>query len=326
MMWCCRPCVEACPVFRGVAREVMYEVMELLMGSPLAMLRLHRCLLVEAVLALVMLSAQIVIFLVSFPSVDPKEMRMLIFLVLVPMIVSAFRLPLLVRMQQRCRQLAQQIDNQNAAIATGMVQLLSSRRSKRVQGISVFLICWYAFGVSWNYIGKPCRDITEPIKFWKMKPESLPCESWEMICTLLFLANGALGGMLCVAPKAVGIYQGHFLPSQTRGIPVHLLPRCLPEQVLGTPGAPTFADSDPTCSICIEVFRDGESVRQLPCGHCFHTACGDAWLTRSATCPMRCRTDLWGLVHAEQLDAPLVSRPEEETIGFSVSGPLVTIA
>lgn len=322
-MWrCCRRCAERCQELRGVASVVLCEIMEVVLGSPLALLRLHQCLLVEAMSALMMLPAQMVVFIVSFGSANPRDTAVLMVLVSVPTVVSAIRLPLLVRMKLRCGQLAQQFENQNAAVATGMVRLLSSPSSKCVQAMSVFLICWYAFGVSWNYIGKPCKDITEPIKFWKMKPESYPCELWEAICTLLLLANGTLGGLLCIAPQSVGIYQSHFLPSQSRGMPVHLLSRFLPEQSIGTPGAPTFADSDPTCSICLEVYKIGESVRQLPCGHCFHTACGDAWLTKSATCPMRCSTDLWNLVRAEQSDAPLVSFLEGETIGSQVGALL----
>ncbi len=40
-----------------------------------------------------------------------------------------------------------------------------------------------------------------------------------------------------------------------------------------------------TCSVCMESFASGESVRQLGCGHRFHSACLQPWLELSRTCP-----------------------------------------
>ncbi|OEL22758.1 hypothetical protein BAE44_0016224 [Dichanthelium oligosanthes] len=46
------------------------------------------------------------------------------------------------------------------------------------------------------------------------------------------------------------------------------------------------------CAVCINVVRDGETVRRLPaCGHTFHTTCVDGWLRAHPTCPM-CRADV----------------------------------
>ncbi|GJN12882.1 hypothetical protein PR202_ga31203 [Eleusine coracana subsp. coracana] len=46
------------------------------------------------------------------------------------------------------------------------------------------------------------------------------------------------------------------------------------------------------CAVCINVVRDGETVRRLPaCGHAFHAPCIDGWLRAHATCPM-CRADV----------------------------------
>lgn len=40
------------------------------------------------------------------------------------------------------------------------------------------------------------------------------------------------------------------------------------------------------CSICLENFKDKESVRTLPCLHQFHEHCVDQWLHRSQQCPV----------------------------------------
>jgi len=41
------------------------------------------------------------------------------------------------------------------------------------------------------------------------------------------------------------------------------------------------------CSICLNEFQAGETVRRLgSCGHCFHKSCVDLWLLRRADCPL----------------------------------------
>ncbi len=50
-------------------------------------------------------------------------------------------------------------------------------------------------------------------------------------------------------------------------------------------------DAD-VCAVCIEEYADGDGLRELPCGHRFHAACIDEWLTKQqATCPL-CKLDV----------------------------------
>lgn len=58
-------------------------------------------------------------------------------------------------------------------------------------------------------------------------------------------------------------------------------------------------ESDPsheTCSVCLQDFADGESVRTLPCLHHFHLGCVDPWLQQRgrnlAACPV-CKTKVF---------------------------------
>ncbi|RFU24763.1 hypothetical protein B7463_g11573, partial [Scytalidium lignicola] len=59
----------------------------------------------------------------------------------------------------------------------------------------------------------------------------------------------------------------------------------VPPELLSTPG-----DS---CAICIDTLEDDEDIRGLTCGHAFHAACLDPWLTsRRACCPL-CKADYY---------------------------------
>uniref|UniRef100_H2YE69 RING-type domain-containing protein n=1 Tax=Ciona savignyi TaxID=51511 RepID=H2YE69_CIOSA len=44
--------------------------------------------------------------------------------------------------------------------------------------------------------------------------------------------------------------------------------------------------SDSVCAICIENYKVGDVIRELPCQHLFHKKCVDPWLHNKHTCPM----------------------------------------
>lgn len=44
--------------------------------------------------------------------------------------------------------------------------------------------------------------------------------------------------------------------------------------------------NEQACVVCLEVFREEEAVRILPCFHQFHRTCIDPWLRQQAKCPI----------------------------------------
>ncbi|KAL6620567.1 hypothetical protein ACP70R_035706 [Stipagrostis hirtigluma subsp. patula] len=65
------------------------------------------------------------------------------------------------------------------------------------------------------------------------------------------------------------------------------------------------ADAEAACSICLSEYREGEMLRVMPeCRHRFHLTCLDAWLRRSASCPV-CRSSPIPTPVATPLSTPL---------------------
>jgi len=51
--------------------------------------------------------------------------------------------------------------------------------------------------------------------------------------------------------------------------------------------APKVAENEAEeCSLCLEEFKEGEELLQLPCHHLFHENCIAPWFRRSLTCPL----------------------------------------
>ncbi|GLT84512.1 hypothetical protein SLE2022_027370 [Rubroshorea leprosula] len=60
---------------------------------------------------------------------------------------------------------------------------------------------------------------------------------------------------------------------------------------------------DAQCSICLGEYEEKEELRIMPkCGHNFHLACIDVWLTKQSTCPV-CRFPLHNSFSSAEVDS-----------------------
>eukprot|EP00931_Biecheleriopsis_adriatica_P021957 TRINITY_DN14220_c0_g1_i1.p1 TRINITY_DN14220_c0_g1~~TRINITY_DN14220_c0_g1_i1.p1 ORF type:complete len:173 (-),score=25.24 TRINITY_DN14220_c0_g1_i1:104-622(-) len=75
----------------------------------------------------------------------------------------------------------------------------------------------------------------------------------------------------------------------------------------GPYGSAEEASSSQTlCPVCLEPFKEGERLLQLPsCGHLFHRNCLEPWMARRGSCPS-CRAPVDAAMHAAQQAAEAV--------------------
>mmetsp|Transcript_50091 Transcript_50091/g.119176 ORF Transcript_50091/g.119176 Transcript_50091/m.119176 type:complete len:288 (-) Transcript_50091:68-931(-) len=70
-----------------------------------------------------------------------------------------------------------------------------------------------------------------------------------------------------------------------RGIREDVLETCTTRLRYSSASPPPKGGTE--CSMCLLDYADGEELRRLGCGHCFHVACVDEWLVRHQNiCPL----------------------------------------
>lgn len=131
--------------------------------------------------------------------------------------------------------------------------------------------------------------------------EANDMQQWVLtVSSVFFTFLISLGCFLICLQAGYFPMNSHFLFALHKG-------RMTEEQVLQFPaikyGAGEGNTQQTSCPICIEEFQAGETLRQLPCHHQFHTECIVPWLDRHSVCPM-CKVELSEFTEENALVTP----------------------
>mmetsp|Transcript_25553 Transcript_25553/g.38730 ORF Transcript_25553/g.38730 Transcript_25553/m.38730 type:complete len:391 (+) Transcript_25553:135-1307(+) len=131
--------------------------------------------------------------------------------------------------------------------------------------------------------------------------EANEIQQWVLTVSSVFFAFLTSLGCLLICLQA-----GYFPMNSQFAFALHK-GRMTEEQVLKFPtikyGVGEGNTKQASCPICIEEFQVGETLRQMPCHHQFHTECIVPWLDRHSVCPM-CKVELSDFTEETSLVTP----------------------
>jgi len=220
---------------------------------------LYRVHLFEAIVALLLMLLQLVLLLTFPGSVwDPAKVEVLLLMLftLFPISVTIVRLPVLVGMERRCRELVLSFERAEQRVDHMMMSLLHSQAGRDVRLLSGLLAFWYGFSIFWESAAPPCRDVDA------FNVDVLPCDTLACSCITLCNVNVVLFSASFLAPNMIRWNRDRFVPQRHKGIPMEML-RQLPTFEFGRSNSPVTTAE---CYICLEDFAVGDRIRSLPCG------------------------------------------------------------
>jgi hypothetical protein len=143
-------------------------------------------------------------------------------------------------------------------------------RSSKVVSIATY--GWFILGVVWILNSTYCR----------------PCPGlYRLSLAVIFTAVARLVVTLVV------FY--HSFPPRFPGNTQQPKPQGATQNIIDTLPLVEFSKespvSEPSCAVCLCEFEWSDTLRRLPCGHCFHRSCIDKWLKRNKVCPL-CLQDI----------------------------------
>jgi len=146
---------------------------------------------------------------------------------------------------------------------------------------------WFIVGQTWIYTLQSCQQTARPLY--------LLC----LILMILFYAALACPLLIvigvCLFLPCVLIFHRYFGPragapeTTIQKLPTRVHPGQVPQPVPSI--SDDEKDNEEICSICMEAYKKGDKLKQLPCKHEFHDSCIDRWLNLKNACPL-CRAPI----------------------------------
>lgn len=231
--------------------------------------------------------------------------------------VIAFRLMHVVGSRSSTSQEQLTLDGNNNVGADFLLNLRHKGAMPRMLAFFTWLLALPFFSL-WTFVGTKW--------FWDVmqkSPQCMPSEAqmwfsgfWLALCYIWIVIHVALGAVAFILERRVQLAEGNIMavtdadtlarwgqigrlagfrdlegPTATGMTPaeIHALP------LISATASDVERDSESCeCSICINIFEEGEKLRCLPgCGHTFHRTCIDLWLLRSTDCPL-CKRNVRG--------------------------------
>mmetsp|Transcript_81162 Transcript_81162/g.219873 ORF Transcript_81162/g.219873 Transcript_81162/m.219873 type:complete len:379 (-) Transcript_81162:303-1439(-) len=192
--------------------------------------------------------------------------------VIVHCLLHFLQSPLRLALLRRLRSRGSSIGEGQEVDIEGEVRRLTSSRVWRVStALSTAAYAWFVVGVVWLLNADFCQPCPE---LHRLALGVMVVAIMKPILTLaafrLSFGRGAAADMVeqRVAPK---------------GACEELIARLPLEQ---HPYEQLLPEGQCSCAVCLSDFEGGETLRRLPCGHKFHSACIDKWLRRNKVCPL----------------------------------------
>ena len=129
----------------------------------------------------------------------------------------------------------------------------------------------------------------------------------------------------CDAPA--GFETSRSAPAETSRAPPAAAPTAAAPAPAASPASSVGVSyDDAECSVCLVLFAEGDELRQLPCGHSFHTSCIDQWLLDKGRPPPTEREPVRGLAacplcRVKPIHIPLPQPPHLPAAGGAAAPP-----
>jgi len=150
--------------------------------------------------------------------------------------------------------------------------------------LAVFV--WFVVGQTWVYSANTCQNTARPL--YLVCLVLVIMFYIALACPIIFFIG------VCLFFPCILLFHRYLTPSpaaspdMVRTLPTRVYPG---QTVARTSASDENENEEDVCSICMEAYKQGDSLKGLPCKHEFHVQCIERWLALKDACPL-CRAKI----------------------------------